>query len=138
MSAVLASLHRLRVVTRQESEVALRQVESERDLQRARVDGVRDAIRRARDGFDPADAGELAAYHAFRLREELAERREAARLAQRERDVEAQTAKHQRNIRDELSLQGVIDEMAALAAEEARRAESRWMDELGARMKVAL
>lgn len=137
MANVLHSLHRLRSWSRQESEVQLRAVEAERDRQRERVEDLRESVRRAHAGTDPADVVELAAYHAFRLREELHERREVARLAQRERDVEAQTARHHRNIRDELSIQGVIEEAAVRHAEEARRVEGRWMDELGGRMRKA-
>jgi hypothetical protein len=135
MTAILNSLHRLRQHARRESEVSLRRAEAERDLQRQRLEGVRAEIERAREALDPSDPLALAAYHQFRLREEMLERREAARLQQKEREVASNSLVHTKNVRDELSLERVLDEQALRAAEEERRAETRELDEVGARVR---
>jgi hypothetical protein len=135
MTAILNSLHRLRQHARRESELALKRAETERDAQRERLDGVRAEIERARESLDPSDPVALAAYHQFRLREEMLERRETARLQQREREVASNVLMHQKNVRDELSLQNVLDEHAQRTLEEDRRAETRDLDELGQRLR---
>lgn len=135
MTAILNSLHRLRQHARRESELSFRRAEEERDVQRQRLEGVRAEIVRARDALDPNDPLALAAYHQFRLREEMLERRETARLQQKEREVASTSIVHNKNVRDELSLERLLDEQAVRAAEEERRAEMRELDELGARVR---
>ena len=96
---------------------------------------MRAEIERARAAIDPSDPVALSAYHQFRLREEMLERRETARLQQREREVASNVLVHQKNVRDELSLQNVLDEHAQRAVEDERRAETRELDELGQRLR---
>lgn len=134
--SVLHSLHRLRQHARRETETSLRRAQEERDVQAAKVDALRAAVAEAREGVDPNDASDLSAYHAWRLRTEMNERRESARLAQRERDLEQTTRVHQDNVRRELSLERVIDEHAQRELEDARRAEGRTMDEIASRRRV--
>jgi Ca2+-dependent lipid-binding protein len=134
--SVLHSLHRLRQHARRESELSLRRAQEERDVQAARVDALRASVAEARDAVDPNDASELSAYHAWRLRAEMTERRESVRLAQRERDLDQTTKVHQDNVRKELSLERVIDEHAVRELEEARRVEGRAMDEIASRRRA--
>jgi len=135
MPNVLASLHRLRAHTRQESGVVLRDAERARDQQQERLAEVANGIRIAQAGVDPEDAFGLVTYQAFRLREELRERRERARLHQKERDVALNRERYAKCVRDELSMKAVIDEKALRAEEDARRVEARNMDEVAARLR---
>jgi hypothetical protein len=137
MSNVLASLHRLRAHTRQESGVVLRESERARDQQQERLAEVGRGIRLAQAGVDPEDALGLVTYQAFRLREELRERRERARLHQKERDVALNRERYTRCVRDELSMQAVIEEKALREEEDLRRVEARNMDEVASRLRKA-
>jgi hypothetical protein len=137
MSNVLASLHRLRSHTRQESGVVLRESERARDQQQERLTELTRGIRQAQAGVDPEDALGLVTYQAFRLREELRERRERARLHQKERDVALNRERYTRCVRDELSMQAVIEEKALREEEDLRRVEARNMDEVASRLRKA-
>ncbi len=137
MSRILASLHRLRVHARRESDQTVRRAELEHRTQEVRVAEVRDGIVRARAAVEETDVAALAHYHQFRLKEEMSERRETARLAQKARDLEAATRAHHRNVRDELSIQNVIEEQAQRAAEDEKRSEMRDMDEIASRRGLA-
>lgn len=131
--SILESLHRLRAHARHEAEVALKESEVARDQQQDRLSDVRTGIRTAQAAVDPADALALVTYQSFRLREELKERREQARLNQRERDLSLHRERHGRCVRDELSMQAVMEEKAERLDEEERRGEARGMDEIAAR-----
>lgn len=130
----LDTLLRLRARAREESQAMLRRAEDERDLQRGRLDAVRKAIADARADLDPHDALALATYHAFRLAQEPLERRETARLLQREREVEQKRAIHVGRVRDELAMANVIEAHAREEAEEEARRDARRMDEIAARL----
>jgi len=137
MSNVLASLHRLRAHARQESETSLRLAESARDQQEDRLSAVGAGIRAAQAAVDHGDAADLAAYQAFRIREEFAERRERARLQQKERDVLIIGDRHVKCVRDELTIEAVMEERLVESQEAARRVEARGMDEIAARGRKA-
>ncbi len=132
----LHTLHRLRQATRRESDVVLRRAQAERDAQAQRLDSLRHQMEAARDAVDASDPAEMASWHAWRLRAEIEQRRELARLAQRERDLEAATRAHQKNVRDELSLERVIEAHEEEARLEAVRKETQALDEVGGRRRV--
>ncbi len=99
----------------------------------AKVVELRDAVVRERDAVDAADGGDLAAWSAWRLQTELASRREGLRLVQKSRDADAAGTRHRRDVMDELALGGVIEARAVAEAEEDKRVEGRWMDEIAGR-----
>lgn len=131
--AVLDTLRRLRVYQRQQSSLQLKQAEVERERQAERVQSLEQALVEGHAATSPTDAAALAEYHSWRLRQELNLRRENARLAQRARDVEIQQDRHIKNVREELTLDTVIQARDQQELEEANRAEARWMDEIAAR-----
>lgn len=131
--AVLDTLHRLRVYQRQQSSLQLKLAQVERERQAERVDSLQQAMVEGRAATSPTDVAALAEYHSWRLRQELNLRRENARLAQRERDVEMHQDRHIKNVRDELTIDSVIQTKDLEAQQEADRAEARWMDELASR-----
>jgi hypothetical protein len=133
MSNIYASLQRLRVHSRKEAHQQVRAAEIERDRAAARLLELREGVASARAAVDPRDAEAVNLYATFRLREALRERREEARLAQRERDLEARRAHHLKCVRDELTLNTLVDELNAREAQEARRVEARRMDEIANR-----
>lgn len=131
--AVLDTLHRLRSYQRQQSALALKLAEVERDRQAERVESLERSVVEGRAAASHTDAASLADYHGWRLRQELNLRREHARLAQRSRDVEQNRDRHIKNVRDELTLDSVIQTKEREALEEENRAEARWMDEIASR-----
>lgn len=137
MTNVLASLHRLRSHARYEAESALRLAETARDKQEERLAEVGASIRAAQETVDHADPASLVAYQSFRLREEFTERRERARLQQKERDVMLSGDKHVKCVRDELTLEAVIEERLVELQDITRRIEARGMDEIAARNRKA-
>ncbi len=135
--STLSTLHRLRQFTRRESEVVLARAQGARDAQAAVLATLQQRLRDSRDALDPGDAAALAGWHAWRLRMEMEERREGARLAQRERDLDVALRIHQKNVRDELSLEKLIENKHEEARLEAARKETRVLDEVGARRSSA-
>lgn len=133
MANTLETLLKLREAARKETLAALRKAEAERETQVARLAEVRMSIVMARESLDPTDPTDLTHYHGFRLRQEMAERREAARLAQKDRDLEIKRNAHILRVRDELSLAELIDAREKFAAVEASRGDQRRMDELASR-----
>lgn len=131
--AVLDTLRRLRVYQRQQSSLQLKQAEVERERQAERVQSLEHALVEGHAATSPTDAAALAEYHSWRLRQELNLRRENARLAQRARDVELQQDRHIKNVREELTLDTVIQARDLQEQEDANRAEARWMDEIASR-----
>lgn len=137
MSNILASLYRLRSHARLEAETALRVAETARDKQEERLADVGTSIRAAQAAVDHGDAAGLAAYQSFRQREELSERRERARLQQKERDVMLTGDKHVKCVREELTLEAIIEERLNEILCEVRRVEAREMDEIALRDRRA-
>lgn len=137
MANSLQTLLRLREHARKESQSKLQQAQGQRDEQDERVQAVRRAVEEARNDRDPADLLSIAAWHTYRLRQELVERREVARLNQRERDLETARSTHGGRVRDELAIGNAIDAASVREAEEALRSETRTLDEVGARRRVA-
>lgn len=133
MANTLETLLRLREAARKETLAALRKAEAEREAQMGRLADVRLSIVHARTAVDITDANDVTNYHSFRLRQEMAERREAARLAQKDRELEARRTAHISRVRDELSLSELIDAREHAAALEANRHEQSKMDEIASR-----
>lgn len=133
--SVLHTLHRLRQNARRESEVALLRAQAERDAQAAKVLAMQEHMRVARDAVNRDDPTDLAAWHAWRLRAEMEERREQARLAQRERDLDTAMRAHHKLVRDEISMEKLLEAHAERARVEALRKETRMLDEVGARRR---
>jgi len=134
--SVLDSLLRLRTWQRQQSALQLKQAQEERDRQAGQVSSLKQAMEQAQRDMRPDDVFEVNDYHAWRLRQELNMRRETARLQQRERDVEIQQGRHVQNVREELSLDAVLEAKALTEMEEERRAEAREMDEIASRKRL--
>ena len=135
--STLSTLHRLRQFTRRESELVLARAQEARDAQMAVMAALHERLRASRDAIDPDDAAALAGWHAWRLRMEMEQRREGARLAQRERDLDVALRVHQKNVRDELSLEKLIESKHEEARLEAARKDTRVLDEVGARRSSA-
>jgi flagellar export protein FliJ len=134
--SVLDSLLRLRTWQRQQSALQLKQVQEERDRQAGQVSALKQAMEQAQREMRPDDVFEVNDYHTWRLRQELNMRRESARLQQRERDVEIQQGRHVQNVREELSLDAVLEAKEQTEMEEERRAEARQMDEIASRKRL--
>ena len=136
-TSALATLLRLRTAAREESQTALRRAEDERDAQARRLEAVQEATARARSELDPNDAGALLAYHSFRTRQEVTERREAAKLGQRDRELDHKRGIHVSRVRDELAMGNVIEAREQEAEREAAELDARRMDELASRASLA-
>lgn len=130
---VLDSLLRIRTYQRQQSALALKLAQVEHERQLEKVHDLQNAIVNAHSNVQPRDALSVNDYHAWRLRQEIVMRRENARLQQRERDMLIQEDKHIHHVRDELAIQNVIEAHVIQEAEEDRRADARWMDEIASR-----
>lgn len=137
MSPSLSTLHRLREHARKESQQKLQRAERQRDEQQARLDELRRDTEEARSSVDPSDLMSMHAWHAWRLRQEVGERREVARLSQRERDLESARGQHNGRVRDELAIANAIDAEVERQLWEARRTETKELDEVGSRRRVA-
>ena len=135
MSNTMKSLHRLREHARRVSETQLYEARLGWERQRQRLDGVQNTIQEARAQTDPLDVISLSTWHSFRLRQEMAERREIARLAQRVREVDAAETTHAVRVRDELAMQSVLEGIKVAALAEETRQEGLLMDEIGGRLR---
>lgn len=129
----LVVLHRVRETARKESHARLGRAEALRDEQAARTRAVAEAIESGARAVDPADLDVVTAWGAWRLRMELLVRREEARLLQRERDLAQARLLHEARVREELSVAGVIDAEVERFRLAERGAETRFLDEVGAR-----
>lgn len=134
MSSTLHTLLRLREAARKETLTALRKAEQERDTQEARLADVRASVVMARASLDPTDPADLSNYHSFRLRQEMAERRESARLAQKDRELDSRRTAHVLRVRDELALSELIESREAAEALELTRHDARKLDEMASRI----
>ena len=85
--------------------------------------------------MDPTDPFALSTYHAFRQRQEVSERRDVAKLLQREREVEQKRGIHVGRVRDELAMKNVIEAHEAAAAHDAAQRDGRRMDEIASRRR---
>lgn len=133
MAKTLAVLQRLRDHARKTHEVELRRAERERDRQQERVDTLRASLETARADLDANDSHALVAYHNFRLQGEMSSRREGARLAQREREVDAVGRRHGQAVRDQLAIENLIERRDVTRAAAEAHAEMAVLDEIGAR-----
>lgn len=129
----LVVLHRVRETARRESHARLGRAELLRDEQQARTGAAARAIEEGARAVDPADLDAVAAWGAWRLRMELVMRREEARLHQRERELAQARLLHEARVREELSVAGVIDTAVERFRAAERAAETRFLDEVGAR-----
>ncbi len=135
MASSLPLLLRLRTGAREESQALLRRAEDERDAQAARLAALRQATKEARENVDPTDPFALSTYHALRQRQEVSERRDVAKLLQREREVEQKRGIHVGRVRDELAMKNVIEAHEAAAAHDAAQRDGRRMDEIASRRR---
>lgn len=131
--SALPTLLRLRRAAREESQAAVRRAEDERDTQAQKLSNIRAATVAARASLDPTDPVALVSYHEFRARQEVLDRREAARLLQREREVDVKRTHHTARVRDELSIDHVIERKRTEAEHEEQKRDHTRMDELGRR-----
>jgi hypothetical protein len=133
VNAAFATVLRIRERARQQTARQLAEADRVRDEQRTRVEAIVGSFIEGRAATNPADPAELAAWHGWRLRQEIALRREEARLGQREREAEAARNRHVGRVRDELAVSGVIAARAEEEALDARRADDREMDDVAGR-----
>ena len=132
-SPALHTLVKLRRAAREETQAALARAEAELLAQTARHQAVLDATTAGRAALDPTDPNSLSVWAAFRMRQEVAERREAAKRMQKERDVTQKRALHVARVREELALEKLIERQAADEDADLLRRESRRMDEIAGR-----
>jgi len=133
--AIYRSLQRIREHERKSAHQKVVAAEEERDRSVARIEALQERVEVARTSVDNEDAVSIATYHSYRLQQVITERREEARLAQRNRDLEARRAHHVVCVREELSLDAVVERMNERDQAEERRSDARLMDEIAARRR---
>ena len=131
MADSLAKLQRMRDRERKAARLELARAERAKASQAARLEENRHQARNARTLAQSIDPVELARYHAFQLRMEMARRRETTRLEKREQDVERKQAKLVEAMREARVVELVAEVRAEQEALEARRQESGVLDEVG-------
>jgi len=131
MADTLAKLQRLRDRQRKAARLELARAQKAEALQAERIATNRARVANARPLAETADPVELARYHAFQLRMEMARRREQTRLDHRERDVSVRQGKMVDAMREVRVVERIQEIRAEQAALEHRRAEDQELDEVG-------
>jgi len=135
--AVYRSLQRIREHKRQSAHQKVVAAEVERDRSVARIEELQARVESARTSVDQGDVVSIATYHSYRLQQVITERRETARLAQRNRDLEIRRAHHVTCVREELTLDAVVDRMHEREQAAERRSDARQMDEIASRRRYS-
>ncbi len=131
MADTLAKLQRLRDRQRKAARLELARAQRAEAQQAERLADNRAQVADARPLVETADPVELARYHAFQLRMEMARRREQTRLEHRERDVNARQDKLVDALREVRVVERIQEIRAEQTALEHRRAEDQELDEVG-------
>ena len=131
MADTLAKLKRLRDRERKAARMELARAQQAEAVQAERLASNRARVENARALSDTDDPAELARYHAFQLRMEMARRREQTRLDRRGRDVNERQDKLVDAMREVRVVERIQEIRAEQAALEHRRAEEQMLDEIG-------
>ncbi len=131
MADTLAKLRRLRDRERKAARMDLARAQQAEALQAERLATNRARVDHARTHSETEDPAELARYHAFQLRMEMARRREQTRLDRRGQDVNDRQDKLVDALREVRVVERIQEIRAEQAALEHRRAEEQVLDEVG-------
>jgi flagellar export protein FliJ len=131
MADTLAKLLRIRDRERRTAHLALARAQHAEAKQAERLEVNQDRVRDARGLAMTADPVELARYHAFQLRMEMARRREENHLAVRAREVAVRQEKLVDAMREARLVERLQEIRADQMALDLRRAEDKEMDEVG-------
>jgi len=131
MADVLKHLQKLREHEKKQAQMELAKAERAEEQQAARVDDNAQQVASARENTPEDNAAEVARYHAFRLRMEMARRREMGRLEKRKNEVSNARDKLNTSVKNARTMDKLIENRAEDQAKEARKKETALMDELG-------
>ncbi len=131
MADTLAKLQRLRDRQRKAATLELARAQRAEAQQAERLAENRQRLERAQPEAESLDPAELARYHAFRLRMEVARRHEQTRLENRSRDVAVRQDKLVEAMREVRVVERIQEIRAEEKALEDRRAEDAALDEVG-------
>jgi hypothetical protein len=132
MRDALAVLHRIRNHRKKGAEKDFMQAERVRVQQQARVDEITESVARSRDSDRTEDdAGWVAQAQAWRLKMEVALRRERGRLAECHQEVVKRQDRLATATRQARVVEKVIERIDDRASEAERRRESKRLDAMG-------
>jgi flagellar export protein FliJ len=132
MRDALAVLHRIRNHRKKGAEKEFMSAERVRLAQQARVDEISESVARSREGDRGQDeAAWVAQAQAWRLKMEVALRRERGRLSEVTQEVNKRQDRLAAATRQARVVEKVIERIDDRANDEARRREARRLDDLG-------
>jgi flagellar biosynthesis chaperone FliJ len=132
MRDALAVLHRIRNHRKKGAEKEFMNAERARLAQEARVDEISQSVARSREADRGQDeAGWVAQAQAWRLKMELALRRERGRLSEVTQEVNKRQDRLASATRQARVVEKVIERIDDRTSDEARRREARRLDDLG-------
>jgi flagellar biosynthesis chaperone FliJ len=132
MRDALAVLHRIRNHRKKGAEKEFMNAERARLAQEARVDEISQSVARSREADRGQDeAGWVAQAQAWRLKMELALRRERGRLSEVTQEVNKRQDRLASATRQARVVEKVIERIDDRTSDEARRREVRRLDDLG-------
>ncbi len=132
MRDALAVLHRIRKHRKKGAEKEFMSAERKRQAQEARVEAIAETVARSRD-TDQADdeAGWVAQAQAWRLKMEVALRRERGRLTEATQEASRRQSHLAVATRQARVVEKVIEKIDDRAVEVERRREARRLDDMG-------
>ncbi len=131
MADTLSKLQRIRNHQRKAARIELARAQREQANQKEKLAENRTQVDNARSAAESNDSGELARYHAFQLRMEMARRREQTQLERKERNVASRQEKLVHAMREVRVVERLQEIRAEEDAQETRRTEDQTMDEVG-------
>ena len=131
MADVLKHLQKLREHEKKQAQMELAKAERAEEQQAARVEENAEQVAAARENTPEDSAAEVARYHAFRLRMEMARRREMGRLEKRQHEVSEAREKLNTSVKNARTMEKLIENRSEEQAKAARKKEATLMDELG-------
>jgi flagellar biosynthesis chaperone FliJ len=132
MRDALAVLHRIRKHRKKGAEQDFMNAERVRQMQQARVDEIVDSVARSRESQAvDEEAMWVAQEQAWRLKMELALRRERGRLTEVTRELQKRQDRLMAATRQAKVVEKVIEKIDERTSEEDQRREARRLDDLG-------
>lgn len=132
MRDALAVLHRIRKHRKKGAEKDFMSAERARQMQQDRVDEIAESVARSRDlSHDDDSAAWVAQAQAWRLKMEVALRRERGRLTEVTREVQKRQDRLATATRQARVVEKVIENIDERATEAERRREARRLDDMG-------
>ena len=132
MRDALAVLHRIRKHRKKGAEKDFMSAERARQMQQERVDEITESVARSRDlSHDDDSAAWVAQAQAWRLKMEVALRRERGRLTEVTREVQKRQDRLATATRQARVVEKVIENIDERATEAERRREARRLDDMG-------